>query len=183
VSGQNFGHQGVAAVSSTGTVRFSDFGPIDDSGKVVNGGLVNTSSRTTRIEFGDNGLPTAASLSTLARELEILEKAPPGSVRLAYFKTTAAETTALVNWMEQSKAKWEDPWLSRWVLLGRNCSDYAREGAARFGAGRMLRLLGPSIPNLDFVFFAALADAVSKPLKAEVTAEITGFRLIGAPRQ
>jgi hypothetical protein len=98
-------------------------------------------------------MPTEESLAAVAKELEEIEDAPPGSVNLAYFKASPDLTAALAAWMDNSKKQWENGLAARYVVAGRNCGNYVREG---MGAGPV----GFSVPNLDFIGWAALSDKV-----------------------
>jgi RHS repeat-associated protein len=169
VSGVHFGHNGLAAVDSSGQVLFSDFGP-KSRGKAFDDGVVNSPTLSSKIQFDANGLPTRESLIAVAHELEVLETAPPGSVRLAYFKTSNAETTRLINWIRQSKLYWQYSWTGKFSVWGQNCGDYTR-------AGLGMNVPTGSFPNLDFFVYRIFADEVLGPVvKADVTTQITSFR-------
>jgi RHS repeat-associated protein len=119
--GGGYGHQGVVVVRSDGSATSSDYGPLKPGGERVQPGVVNTTRLATRVTFDSRGLPTSESLENLARDLEKPEEAPAGSVRLAYFRTSAVETAALVNWIadmnENSKARG----YATWRAFGNNC--------------------------------------------------------------
>jgi hypothetical protein len=155
-------------------VTFSDFGP-KGPGAFITEGTVTTRPLSARVQLGADGLPTQASLSAVAQELEVLEDAPYGSVRLAYFKTTSAEAAALDSWIRQTSLQSDQGHAGEFILFGRSCGNYAREGMrqVRWGVPR-----GPDVvfPNLDFFVFRRFADAIYVP-KATVTTEITSVRL------
>jgi hypothetical protein len=122
-------------------------------------------------------MPTPASLSAVALELEALQHALQGSVQLAYFKTSTSETAALASWIDNSKAAWQNGLWAKYVLWGRNCGNYMREGMSNLGGFKTANQPGLSVPNLDFLLFRMFADAFFKSVKATVTTEIAGFRL------
>jgi hypothetical protein len=176
VSGQHFGHNGIAVVSANGKVRFSDFGPAGAGGFITDP-AVNRTDLAAQIEFGSNGTPTQASLAAVAQELEALQPAPQGSVQLAYFQTSASETAALTSWIDSSKAAWQNGLWAKYALWGRNCGNYVREGMSNLREFKAVNQPGLSVPSLDFLLFRMSADAFFKPVKATVTTEITGFRV------
>jgi hypothetical protein len=131
-----------------------------------------------RIDVGVNGVPTqSSSLAAVAVELEGLAHTPQGSVELAYSQTSPAETAALAIWIRTSPVDWQYGRWSKFVLWGRNCGNYAREGMANVRGFRAADLPGLSVPNLDFQLYRLFADAWLKPAKATVTTSITSFRL------
>jgi RHS repeat-associated protein len=176
ISGHHFGHNGIAVVSANGAVTFSDFGPAGAGGFVTDP-AVNRTDLAAQIQFGSNGMPTQASLAAVAQELEALQDAPQGSVQLAYFQTSASETAALTSWINSSKAAWQNGLWAKYVLWGRNCGNYVREGMSNLGGFKTVNQPGLSVPNLDYLLFRMFADAFFKPVKATVTTEITGFQV------
>jgi hypothetical protein len=176
ISGHYSGHGGIAVVSANGSVTFSDFGYAGARGFIADP-AVNTTDLAAQIEFASNGMPTQASLAAVAQELEALQHAPQGSVQLAYFQTSTSETAALASWIDNSKAAWQNGLWAKYVLWGRSCGNYVREGMSNLREFKTINQLGLSVPNLDFLLFRMLADAFFKPVKATVTTEITGFRV------
>jgi RHS repeat-associated protein len=177
ISGRRFGHNGIAVVFANGSVIFSDFGPGGAGGFTADPRVSTPPTLAAQVEFGSDGLPTRASLAAVAQELEGLEHAPPGSVQLAFFKTSASETAALASWIASSPAQWQNGVWAKFVLYGRNCGNYVREGMSNLRGFGSVRQPGLSIPNLDFLLFRMFADAFFRPVAATVTTEITGFRL------
>jgi hypothetical protein len=75
-------------------------------------------------------------------------------VNLAYFKTSRETTADLAKWIDESREQWENGLAAKYVAGGRNCGNYVREG---MGIGAFV---GVSVPNLDFIGWAALSDKV-----------------------
>ena len=144
---------------------------------------MNTTELSAHVEFGSDGKPTPGSLLTVARELETLQQAPGGSVQLAYYKTTTAETAALSAWIDLSAGVWENTLGGKYLVFGRNCGNYVREGMAATGRWSLPAGLSLSVPNLDFLLFRLFSDAALLASKATVTTEITGFRLADGNRR
>jgi RHS repeat-associated protein len=177
ISGHHFGHNGIAVVLANGSVLFSDFGPAGAGGFIADPRVSTQPTLAAHVQFGSDGLPTHASLAAVAQELEGLEQALAGSVQLAYFQTSASETAALASWIASSPAQWQNGLSAKYVLWGRNCGNYVREGMSNLGGFKTVNQPGLSVPNLDFLLFRMFADAFFKPVKATVTTEITGFQV------
>jgi hypothetical protein len=70
-------------------------------------GVVNEYDLSTKVVFGQNGLPTKDSLAALAKEVAGKETTPqdPSSIRMNYFKTSNADTIRVKNLMNDLKGK------------------------------------------------------------------------------
>ena len=170
ISGHRFGHNGMAVVSADGSVLFSDFGQAGAHG-FIGAPRVTTQPMQTHIEFDANGNPTLDSLAALGHELEAFEHAPADSVRLAYYSTNASQTTMLTNWITNSPGPRQNSWYSTFILTGRNCANYVREGFASIGIGSRVFTGDLAVPNIDWLIFGLFSNWSYIPSRAGVTTE------------
>lgn len=176
ISGSRFGHNGLVAVNASGELTFSDFGPRGEGGLDVPG-RATTRALKTRLKFGERGLPTTESLNDLVRELEPMQSAPAGSVRLLYYRTSRASTAALEEWMKQQDAQTQAGDAPSYRLLGRNCQNYCRTGmGVADGVGGWLGL-GLGMPNFEYWLLRGFSDLAFGTPVPKVDTEINQYKI------
>jgi RHS repeat-associated protein len=167
-----FGHAGVASVGRDGTGTFADFGP-QHGGQAHDAGKFDFIDFKTQIVYGSDGKPTKASLSALANELADDEQQPHSSVSVAYFKTSDAETEALmayINSAREQQAKGQTP--AYWTGF-RDCIWFCMNGMQRAGVGQGSAIL--TVPNLQYLSYWLRANQTASgtnPQKAKVTSKL-----------
>jgi hypothetical protein len=178
-----FGHGGVLSIHSDGSAKgsatYSRFGPAS-AGSAVGAGEVQTDHELPEIQFGSNGLPTAASLNALTQAVAQFENVDPSTVGINYFKTSETDTWLLDQYILQQQAASDAGNAPTYCVKGQNCTDYAVAGLVAGHALESWRVrFMPFTPNGIFNFFQGLADfssgtskAPDKPLKEKVTTKI-----------
>jgi len=170
ISGHQFGHNGIIAVHQDGSATFADFGPINQ-GVAESPGIVNTLTLP-RITFGTNGLPTRASFMEVSAALAKASGRSADSIRLAYFKTSEAETAKLDAWVQYTYDKSRSREGLTYNVFDQNCGHYCLTGLG-IAQGRGAPPGGGfSFPNFDFWILKWLADATYQ-MKATVTTSET----------
>jgi len=127
------GHEGIVSINPDGSAEYARFGPaVQDAvglwGVGSEPGAAPTYPLPT-IQFGENGLPTDASMSALKGALAKIEKVDPKTVRINYFKTTPQETANLNAWIAEQHS-----WPNWYNVCGRNCADFTKRGLVAGGA-------------------------------------------------
>jgi RHS repeat-associated protein len=132
------GHAGLISVHPDGSAQYSTFYPKGGSA-AVGPGVVDTQSLP-NVQFGANGLPTAASYDALIQAVAKIDGSAPYNVGLDYFKTTPSETAALDQYIQQRTAAYKAGKAPEFVLCFYDCRDYALGGlvaAGVIGRGQM----------------------------------------------
>jgi hypothetical protein len=110
-----------------------------------------------KVSFDENGNPTQSSFQALADAVAKDEGQDPKTVKMAFFKTSEADTIALDNWIrEQAK---RDSALSKYYsFFGNSCADFCERGlmVARAPVDQTPM---SAIPNLLLFDLQAIADA------------------------
>ena len=130
------GHEAIVSVEPDGRATFASFGPaahsFSDNTKALFGGNdpgAVTIRSLPSIQFGADGLPTAASMSALKDAVAKIEGVSPSTVRINYFKTSADETANLNTYIENQHLH-----PSQYHLCGTNCAYFTKEGLVAGGA-------------------------------------------------
>jgi hypothetical protein len=129
------GHSGVMSVHSDGNVTFAQYGP-QGGPKAYGVGEVQEFStekgQLPKLSFDSNGYPTDASLSALKQKLGALDNVSPGSISIAYFKTSSSETAALDayinNWYQAAQTG-----KLRYFFFGASCATFCQNGMKAAG--------------------------------------------------
>jgi RHS repeat-associated protein len=151
------GHEGIVDVNGDGSAEYARFGPATESSP-FDAGEVQSFSLATKVQFGSDGLPTPDSYAALAKE--IVEKhernVDPSTVRMNYFKTSAADTLRLHNWIAAVRARKAPPYA---FCTSSNCAGFTVSGLL---AGRAIGLFTASqlsiVPNILFLELSGLSD-------------------------
>src|SRR3569833_1795643 len=116
------GHWAIISVNRDGSATFSEFGP-RGGGKPVYPGQYTSYSLDTKITA-----PTPEVLAAVQRELAQREGQSQGSISLAYYKTSDAETTSQNTYIQAAiRAQANDK--APFYLVGVNdCRDYCLTG-------------------------------------------------------
>lgn len=126
-----------------------DYGP-RGGGKPIWGGSYNVVSLTTKVELGNNGVPTPTSAAALMKELAGIESVDVHTVRMAYYKTSDAETAALDQYIQSlrifEKSWWN--WASLYVVGAHDCAEVCNTALGKAGIGRGSE--GMDVPNWLF---------------------------------
>src|SRR6185312_12734106 len=103
------------------------------------------------------------SMSALAGELANLENVDLGTVSLAYFKTSDAETASLDEYIDNLRRFKESSasWLSLYVVGLHDCAEICNIAMSKAGVGRGSE--AADIPNLlfDWVYLAQANESYS----------------------
>jgi len=165
----HLGHVGIVSLHSDGSATFGEFGP-SRSGTPVWTGKITEYGLNTKVEFGQDGKPTQASLNALRDEIAGRDNEPAGNIMLVDFKTTDAEASNIDNWFKEQlkNPEWwvyhvgEAPWDT-------DCRDFLRQGlnaaGQHFTRAQFLRA-----PNNLFNWLAEQPGAT--PLREKVTHKI-----------
>jgi RHS repeat-associated protein len=128
------GHTGIMSVHSDGNITFAQYGPQGGAKPYGVGEVTEFSTekgQLPKLSFS-NGQPTDASLSALKDKLGSLEGVSPGSIKLAYFKTSSSETAALDdyinNWYQASQTG-----KLRYFFFGASCVTFCQQGMKAAG--------------------------------------------------
>jgi len=128
------------------------------------------------VQFGADGLPTAASYAAIASAVTGFESQiegktiDPSTVGIDYFKTTDSETAALDQYIKQRQDASNAHKAPTYCVVGSSCRDYALGGLVAGGAVESWRTPYLSVvPNTLFLQLGGLADQVSPEPKATVT--------------
>lgn len=151
----NLGHAGIASVHHDGKGTFADFSP-QHQGSPHDAGKYTFGDFKTQIQYGPDGKPTKASLTSLANELADNEQQSRDSVSVAYFTTSDAETMSLdayINAARAQQAQGKQP--SYWVGF-RDCISVCMNGMQKAGVGQGASPL--TIPNFQYLSFWLSAD-------------------------
>jgi RHS repeat-associated protein len=154
------GHEGILSIHSDGSTTYGRFGPakqdlkggygLNEPGQVD----VKGPADMPKVEFGSNGLPTAASYAALEKAVAAAEGVNPSTVRLNYFKTSESETAALDEYIKQKQAK-----PGRYGVCDRNCATFTMGGLMSAGVLQRWQANFISIdPNSMFKDLSGLAD-------------------------
>lgn len=153
-----YGHAGILSIHSNGSATYSRFGPAS-AGSPIGKGEVQTDHELPSVEFGADGLPTAASYAALAVAVAQYENVDPSTVGIAYFKTSEAETQMLDQYIQQKQADSDAGKIPNYCVKGNNCADYAIQGLVVGGALEKWRVgFLPPTPNGIFTVLSRLAD-------------------------
>ena len=118
------GHWGIISVNRDGGATFSEFGPRGGA-KPAYPGQYTSYGLDTKVTVGSNGVPTPETLAAVQKELAQHEGQPQGSISLAYYKTSDAETASLNGYIQaaiQAQVKGDTPF----YFVGFNdCRDYS----------------------------------------------------------
>jgi hypothetical protein len=142
------GHQGILSVHPDGNVTFAQFGPAGGAkpygvGEVQS--LSSSAGQLPTLSFDSNGYPTAASLSALTDKLAAANSVSPGSVKIAYFKTSSSETAALDKYISDWLAASKTGKLT-YFFFGASCATFCQNGMKAAGQPDFHSQL--PIPNL-----------------------------------
>jgi RHS repeat-associated protein len=127
-----FGHSSVISVHSDGSAQYSTFEPKGNGPSMVAPGVVITQSLP-NVQFGANGLPTAASYDALIQAVAKIDGSDPYNVGLDYFKTTDSETAALDQYIAQRTAAYKAGKAPEFIACFNDCRDYALGGLVAAG--------------------------------------------------
>ena len=157
-----FGHEGIIAVGPDGSATYERFGPSPAS-MLAAPGVATETPLSTKVTFGKDGLPTPDSYAALAKEVGSLEKPAqdPSTIKMNYFKTSAADTLRLENWMDAEQGL-NGPYF--FCMAGGNCAGFTVAGLSIGGAigptaTALLGGLGGGLdPNILFYELELLDD-------------------------
>jgi RHS repeat-associated protein len=143
------GHEGIVSVEDNGNATYARFGPIDanspnDPGKVLVQSLAH-------VAFRSDGLPTDESYKQIGEEVAKIEGQNSDTVRMNYFKTSSADTGALIAWMDRIARN-----APHYNVCSQNCATFTRAGLIVAGAISDTSRLS-NIPNVLFNELTALA--------------------------
>lgn len=98
-----FGHLRVMSVQDDGTVMYGDFAP-QTQHMPIGPGAYDVFTLNSKIVFDSLGFPTQGSLAAVTAEIAKHQKEPTpvSSITLDYFKTSAAETAALSQYLKNA---------------------------------------------------------------------------------
>ncbi len=97
-----FGHAGIISLHQDGTATYARYGPVS-AGKPFGAGQT-TVSDLPKVSFDQSGNPTQSSFQELTKAVARVEGQDPKTVKMAFFKTSEADTITLDNWIrEQTK--------------------------------------------------------------------------------
>jgi RHS repeat-associated protein len=131
------GHVGMLAIDDDGTATYARFGPASHGagnlGGTVAPGSVNIDNNLPKVQFGSDQQPTPDSMRALKEAIAKNDEdgADPSTVRINYFKTSQADTTALKNWFkdQQDAAQRGQGPFSKYRLWGnQNCATFCLRG-------------------------------------------------------
>ncbi len=151
------GHQAIISVHKDGSATFAEYGPMGGS-KPIWLGHHNTYPMETKIVFGPNGKPTDGSYASMIREVASKEGQTEGSVSLAYYKTSDADTLLLDQLIDWTSSGWSAPY----VVGFWDCRSYALWGlkTANVSYGNQANL--DVAPNLVFDLMLNVDDRVGE---------------------
>ncbi len=177
------GHIALVAIhQSDGQAFYGGFNPEHGGSMRDRGHVVAPQFGPGTIQFGPDGRPTNASIARLVARAATLDNQDPSSAKTAYFKTSDAETVALINYID--RASLAPPGYN--VLLC-NCLSFVAGG---LGAAAIADVPDTTVgyaPNIFFDrFIAPLAwwDSVRDrlfPPHGTVSAEAISFCVAGGP--
>jgi RHS repeat-associated protein len=176
------GHWAIISVNRDGSATFSEFGPRGGS-KPAYPGQYTSYRLNSKVTVGSNGIPAADTLSAVQKELAQHEGQPQGSISLAYFKTSDAETASLNAYIQaaiQAQAKGNAPF----YFVGFNdCRDYCLAGLHSAGITTSHYANLNFSPNFLFQFLESTADTTypSQPKKEKVDTKICYAGQPGCP--
>ena len=148
------GHEGIISVQADGTAQYARFGPVH-SDRPADQGKVDVQSLSS-VNFKSDGLPTDASYKQLTDQVAKIEGQDPSTVRLNYFKTSSADTAALVAWIARIKAASDAGKAPDYDVSSQNCATFCRVGLIQANAISAKSKLS-NIPNVLFHQLSLLA--------------------------
>jgi RHS repeat-associated protein len=121
------GHEGILSINSDGSAQYARFGPSEKTAGggwgVDEPGQADVHPLNITVQFGSDGLPTAASYAAINGAVSGIEGVSPTTVRLNYFKTSDAETAALNQWMQQQHSA-----PGKYKFCTKNCANFTANG-------------------------------------------------------
>jgi RHS repeat-associated protein len=169
------GHDGIVAVDPNGDVTYADFGPaagVSPYGTAEVTTLTTAAGQLPQLSFSSSGEPTADSLNALKGALAANKNVDPSSVHVAYFKTSAAETAALHEYIQNWKNLADAGKLKYFFLSGANCAGFCQRGLQ--AAGINARTDQVPIPNSLGLQLWWLSASFSANGREQVTHTVTG---------
>lgn len=163
------GHWAIISVNRDGSATFSEFGPRGGA-KPAYPGQYTSYDLATKITA-----PTPEVLAAVQKELAQHEGQPQGSISLAYYKTSDAETASLNAYIQaaiQAQAKDKTPF----YFVGFNdCRDYCLAGLHAAGITTSHYANLNLAPNFLFQFLESTANATypSEPKKKKEKVDTT----------
>lgn len=149
------GHAGVIAVDPNGNATYGDFQP-QTPGSITDTGLYRIQNLTTKVAFGADGLPTRESLRKITSEVGDIDNAALSTISLAYYKTSAAESAALLNYLNQAQLRQNAGTQPRYFVGINDCIRFCTNGLAAAGLPFQSNFF--QIPNFAQLAFAFLAN-------------------------
>jgi RHS repeat-associated protein len=129
-----FGHAGLISIRSDGTATYSAFLPGGGGQAAAYApGFVQTQDLSGSVQFGADGLPTAASYNSLIQQVAKINGSDAYNVGIDYFKTTDAETSNLDQYIVQKTAAYRAGQAPTYKLCLYDCRDYALGGLVAGG--------------------------------------------------
>jgi len=166
------GHAGIISVHHDGTAEYGRFGPASP-GSPVGTAQVLTAALP-NVAFGPDGSPTQGSYRAIAKAVAGIENQDPNSVRMAYFKTSEADTLALDIWLKNKQDASNRHSLFPYLGLGNNCADFCINGLSAARALTPGQAANAStVPNLLFLELAGTASSVSTGATRQPKEQVT----------
>ena len=145
------GHDGLLSVHSDGTATYGEFGPTSHSASNLGGavapGSVNIDNNLPKVQFGNDGKPTAESLQALKQAIAKNDEGGinPDTVQITYVKTSEAETISLDNYFRERKAS-ADAGKDPYRVYSHNCDNFCQRGLVAGGVTQKTNF--SIIPNI-----------------------------------
>jgi RHS repeat-associated protein len=117
------GHAGVMSVNPNGSGTYGGFNPVHGGRPFDRGTVVTIGFEPGSIKFGENGRPTAESWAMIKRRIAQDGNHDPRLIRAAYYKTSAAETAALEQFIVRAAAA-----PPSYNVLTRSCQTFCSVG-------------------------------------------------------
>jgi hypothetical protein len=149
------GHVGLISLHLDGTAIYSRYGPVTPGTPVGPG--QPSSFILPKVTFDQFGNPTQASFQALTKVVAQYEGQSPNTVRMAFFKTSEADTIALDNWIrEQSKRN--SIFSKYYSFWGNSCANFCERGLMVARAPVDLTPMS-SIPNFLILDLQVFSDS------------------------
>jgi RHS repeat-associated protein len=152
-----FGHAGIISLHHDGRATYADYGPVSQ-GMPWDEGHTAVDIDLPKVAFDQSGNPTQASFDALTKAVAKFKGQDPKTVKMAFFKTSEADTVALDNWIQQQYKMNLVKNSQTYLFYGNSCADFCERGLMVAGAPVGMTPMS-GIPNLLLWDLQAIADA------------------------
>jgi RHS repeat-associated protein len=152
-----FGHAGIISLHHDGRATYADYGPMSQ-GMPWDEGRTAVDIDLPKVAFDQFGNPTQASFDALTKAVAKFKGQDPKTVKMAFFKTSEADTIALDNWIQQQYKMNLVKNSQTYLFYGNSCADFCERGLMVAGTPVGMTPMS-AIPNLLLWDLQAIADA------------------------